>query len=70
MSSENLVCGYWRTDAHAAVLNLIAEAIVAWNQVGLLLGGGLFAGIGLLLLGNRIYWRIRARRATATIIGE
>jgi Protein of unknown function (DUF3592) len=51
------------------VFQLIVEFMAAWNQIGFLIGGTLFAGIGLLLLGNRIYWRILARREAGTIIG-
>jgi len=51
------------------VFDLIAQAITAWNQLGLLAGGALFGGMGSFLLGNRIYWRLRAIRVSGTIIG-
>lgn len=51
------------------MFDLIVEAMAAWNQVGLLIGAGLFGGIGVLLLGNRIYWRLSAVRVSGTVIG-
>ena len=51
------------------MFNLIAEAMAAWNQAGVLLGGGFFAGIGLLLLGNRLHWRLSAARVCGRVIG-
>jgi hypothetical protein len=51
------------------MFQLIAGAAAAWNQVGLLVGGALFAGIGALLLGSRLHWRLRASRVTATVAG-
>jgi hypothetical protein len=51
------------------VFDLIVQAMTAWNQLGLLAGAALFGGIGGILLGNRIYWRLRATRVSGTIIG-
>ena len=51
------------------MFQLIAGAAAAWNQVGLLVGGALCAGIGALLLGSRLHWRLRASRVTATVVG-
>jgi hypothetical protein len=51
------------------MFQLIAGAAAAWNQVGLLVGGALFAGIGALLLGSRLHWRLRASRVTGTVVG-
>jgi hypothetical protein len=51
------------------VFDLISQAISAWNQSGLLICGGFLAGLGALLLGNRIYWRLGTRRIPGTVIG-
>lgn len=51
------------------MFKLLAELAVAWNQAGLLAGGGFFAVISTLLLGNRLYWRACATRVDGTIIG-
>jgi hypothetical protein len=51
------------------MLNMVAEALSAWNQTGFLLGAGMFAGLGALLVGNRIYWRMCTIRVSGTIIG-
>ena len=51
------------------MFELIAGALSALNQVGLLFGGALCAGVGALLLGSRLHWRFRAIRVTGTIVG-
>src|SRR5689334_2077620 len=51
------------------MFELIAGAAAAWNQVGFFVGGALCAGIGALLLGSRLHWRLRASRVTATVVG-
>jgi hypothetical protein len=52
-----------------SMFNLLVNAMSAWNQAGLLLGAALFAGLGALLLGHQLHWRLRALRVTGTIIG-
>ncbi|HEX5280997.1 MAG TPA: DUF3592 domain-containing protein [Micropepsaceae bacterium] len=51
------------------MFEFIVSGIQAWNQVGLFAGAVIFLGIGGLLLGNSLYWRVHAIRATGTIIG-
>ena len=51
------------------LLQLFQQALTALNQAAVLLGAGFFAGIGLLLFGNRLYWRLRARRLPGKVIG-
>lgn len=41
----------------------------AYNQVGLFLGAAFCLGLGGLLLGNALYWRLHAHHASGTIIG-
>ncbi|GJL85280.1 MAG: hypothetical protein DHS20C02_10550 [Micavibrio sp.] len=45
------------------------DAMAAWNQVGLLIGGLVLVALGGLIIGNFVYWRLKAWRFTATIIG-
>lgn len=51
------------------MFKLLSELAVAWNQAGLLAGGGFFAAISALLLGNRLYWRVCASHVDGTIVG-
>jgi hypothetical protein len=51
------------------MFHLIASAISAYNQLGMFLGGLLCLGLGGLLLGDSLYWRIHARRVSGTILG-
>lgn len=51
------------------MLNLIFSAGSAYNQVGLFFGALILFGIGGLLLGDSVYWRIHALRVSGTIIG-
>jgi Protein of unknown function (DUF3592) len=51
------------------LFHLLAAALSAWQQAGLLLAGSFLAGLGALLLGNRIYWRLRAVRVSGKVIG-
>jgi len=51
------------------LLELFAAIWAALNQVGMLLGAGFFLGLGTLLCGNRLYWRLRAKAVKGTVIG-
>jgi Protein of unknown function (DUF3592) len=51
------------------LLELFAAIWDALNQVGVLLGAGLFLGLGTWLGGNRLYWRLRAKAVKGTVIG-
>jgi hypothetical protein len=51
------------------MFNFVAEIIQAYNQVGLFIGSIICLGIGGLILGNALYWRVHALRASGTIVG-
>jgi len=51
------------------MFELIADGLQAYNQIGLLLGALTCLGIGGLILGSTVYWRVHALRAPGTIIG-
>jgi hypothetical protein len=51
------------------LFELFASATEAYQQVGLFLGALFCLGLGGLLLGDALYWRLHALRATGTIIG-
>lgn len=51
------------------ILELFADASALLNQAALLAVAALFGGIGALLSGNRLYWRIRSRSVRGTIAG-
>jgi len=51
------------------VLDLFVGATQAYNQVGMFIGAIVCLGLGGLILGNSLYWRIHALRACGTIIG-
>jgi hypothetical protein len=51
------------------LLELFAAFLAASNQAGVLLGAGLFGGLGIWLCGNRLYWRLWARRVKGTVVG-
>jgi hypothetical protein len=48
---------------------LIFDAMIAWNQVGMLAGGAIIGGLGVLLLGSQVHWRLRAVRVSGALIG-
>lgn len=52
-----------------AVFDFFIIGASAYNQVGLFLGAAFCLGIGGLLLGNALYWRIHAHRTSGIIIG-
>jgi hypothetical protein len=51
------------------MFQLFASGIEAYNQVGLFLIVLFCLGLGGLILGNALYWRVHAIRASGTIIG-
>jgi len=51
------------------MFDLFVSGIQAYNQVGYFIGALICLGIGGLLLGYSLYWRMHALRATGTIIG-
>ena len=51
------------------MFSFIVESIQAYNQVGLFIGALVCLGVGGLILGNSLYWRVHALRATGTVIG-
>jgi len=51
------------------VFNLIISGIQAYNQIGMFVGAVICLGIGGLLLGSSLYWRVHAMRAPGSIIG-
>jgi Protein of unknown function (DUF3592) len=51
------------------MFNLFFEGAQAYNQIGLLIGAVVCLGLGGLILGNALYWRLHAYRASGTIIG-
>jgi uncharacterized protein DUF3592 len=51
------------------VFDFFISSANAYNQVGLFLGAAFCLGLGGLLLGNALYWRLHAHRASGTIIG-
>ena len=52
-----------------SVLEFFFGALQAYNQVGIFIGAIVCLGLGGLLLGSSLYWRIHALRASGTIIG-
>ena len=52
-----------------SVLELLVEASTALDQIGLLLIAAICGGIGALLAGNKLYWRLRAKSVRGTVIG-
>jgi hypothetical protein len=51
------------------MFNFIFSSVQAYNQVGLFLGALFCLGLGGLILGNDLYWRLHALRASGVIIG-
>ena len=52
-----------------AVFDFLIGAEQAYAQVGMFIGAIICLGLGGLILGNSLYWRIHALRASGTIIG-
>jgi hypothetical protein len=51
------------------MFNFIFSSIQAYTQIGLFLGALVCVGLGGLILGNSLYWRAHALRASGVIIG-
>lgn len=51
------------------MFNFIFSGVQAYNQVGLFIGALICLGLGGLVLGNDLYWRLHALRAPGVIIG-
>ena len=51
------------------MFDLVFDAFAAFEQVGFFMAALFCLGIGGLMLSNALYWRIKARRVTAEIIG-
>ena len=51
------------------MFDLIFQGAQAYNQVGFFFGAVVCLGIGGLILGNSLYWRVHALRAQGTVIG-
>jgi hypothetical protein len=51
------------------IFDILVSGFQAYNQIGMFIGALVCLGIGGLLLGNSLYWRVHAHRASGTIIG-
>jgi hypothetical protein len=51
------------------MFDLFFESVQAYNQIGLFIGALVCLGLGGLILGDSLYWRLHALRASGTIIG-
>jgi|SRR5579883_1967862 len=51
------------------MFDLIFGSVQAYQQIGLLVGALVCFGLGALLVGNSVYWHLRALRVSGTIIG-
>lgn len=51
------------------MVDLFFQGAQAYNQVGFFIGALVCLGIGGLILGNSLYWRVHALRAQGTVIG-
>jgi|SRR5215471_14764761 len=51
------------------MFDLIFAGLQAWTQIGFLVGALVCLGLGGLLLGNSLYWRVHALHATGTVVG-
>ena len=51
------------------MFSFIVESIQAYNQVGFFIGALVCLGLGGLIFGNSLYWRVHALRAMGTVIG-
>jgi uncharacterized protein DUF3592 len=67
--SSPLVCRVPTETPLFKLLELFADASALLNQAALLAGAALFGGVGALLAGNKLYWRLRARSVQGTVAG-
>src|ERR1051325_4568011 len=51
------------------MFDLILSGLQAYNQIGMLFGAAICLGLGGLLLGNSLYWRLTAMRVLGTTVG-
>jgi hypothetical protein len=51
------------------MFRFIVESVQAYNQVGFFIGALICLGLGGLIFGNALYWRVQAARAMGTVIG-
>lgn len=51
------------------MFSYLLDAIAATNQAGLFIGALFCLGLGGVILGNSLYWRLHALRVTGTVIG-
>jgi hypothetical protein len=51
------------------MFRFIVESVQAYNQVGFFIGALICLGLGGLIFGNALYWRVHAARAMGTVIG-
>jgi Protein of unknown function (DUF3592) len=51
------------------MLNFLVEGAQAYSQLGLFLGALICLGLGGLILGNSLYWRMHSVRVSGTVIG-
>jgi Protein of unknown function (DUF3592) len=67
--SSPLVCRT-PTESHLfRLVDLFADAAALLNQAALLTVAALCGGLGALLAGNRLYWRVRGRSVPGTVAG-
>ncbi len=69
LPSGSIFSCYTRLDLHTSVFPLFIEALRSVNQVGYLVGGLVLFGLGLLIAGHEIHWRLHATRLIGTIVG-
>lgn len=51
------------------MFDLAFDSLIAYNQVAYMMAAFVLIGLGLLILGNIIYWRTKALRVKGTVIG-
>jgi hypothetical protein len=51
------------------LLELLVDASAAMDQATLLLGAAVAGALGALLAGNKLYWRLRGRSVSGTVVG-
>jgi hypothetical protein len=61
--------GNLKHEREIAVFDFLVGAEQAYAQVGMFIGAIVCLGLGGLILGNSLYWRIHALRVSGTIIG-